>query len=110
MNYYGQLDLTKAGIIARRHPELVKKVKFSDGIEHMLLNVSIFDLQKPDKNGNTVTLKVRCKKEDQVEGINYYLGNMKNGEESQSRQPTETQPTAEENIYQPPTEPEDLPF
>ena len=69
MNYYGQLDLTKAGIIARRHPELVKKVKFSDGIEHMLLNVSIFDLQKPDKNGNTVTLKVRCKKEDQVEAL-----------------------------------------
>lgn len=108
MNYYGQLDLTKAGIIARRHPELVKKVKFSDGIEHMLIDIGIFDLQKPDKFDNTATIKVRCRKEDQVEGVNYYLGNIKPPEQTQ--QPQTTHPAAEEDIYQPPTEPEDLPF
>ena len=110
MNFYGQLDLTKAGIIAREHPELVKHAKFKDG-EHLLLNVSLFDLQKPDDYGNTATLKVRCKKDEQRKGVNYYLGNFKNGENSeQPPQPVQpTQPMAEEPDYYP-TNPQDLPF
>ncbi len=109
MNYHGQLDLTKAGIIARKHPELVKKVMFKDGTEHMLLNISIFDLQQPDKIGNTATIKVRCKKEDQVEGVNYYLGNIKESEERQ-QQPAAQPAACEQDDFQPPTDPADLPF
>ena len=108
MNYFGQLDLTKAGIIARRHPELVKHVTFKDGTEHMLLDIGIFELREPDKIGNTATIKVRCKKEEQIEGINYYLGNIKQSEQAQPQQPAH--PVAEEDDYTPPTDPEDLPF
>ena len=110
MNFYGQLDLTKAGIIAREHPELVKHVKFKDG-EHLLLNVSFFSLQNPDDYGNTETLKVRCKKDEQRKGVNYYLGNFKNGEKNEQQpQPAQpTQPVDEEPDYYP-TNPQDLPF
>lgn len=110
MNLYGQLDLTKAGIIAREHPELVKHIKFKDG-EHLLLNVSLFSLQNPDDYGNTETLKVRCKKDEQRKGVNYYLGNFKNGEKNEQQpQPAQpTQPVAEEQDYYP-TDPHDLPF
>ena len=110
MNYNGQLDLTRAGIIARRHPELVKHVKFKDGIEHMLIDVSMFSLQQPDKIGNTATLKVKCKKDEQIEGVNYYLGNFKDSDQGKQQQPA--QPVAEEQDYYPPppVNPEDLPF
>ena len=109
MNFSGQIDLTKAGIIARRHPELVKHVKFKDGTEHMLLNIGIFDLQKPDKIGNTATIKVKCKKEEQVEGVNYYLGNIKSSEQHQQQQEAQPAPDYQDD-FQPPTDPEDLPF
>lgn len=109
MNYYGQIDLTKLGVIARNHPSLVKKVKFSDGTEHMLLNVSVFELQNPDKFGNTATIKATCKKEEQVEGVIYYLGNLKNSEQKQHQQ-TQQAPANEETYYNPPQNPNDLPF
>ena len=109
MNYFGQIDLTKIGIITRRHPELVKKAQFKDG-EHMLLNISLYDLQSPDKYGNTATIKARCKKDEQKEGVNYYLGNLKDGSDQGQAQHTE-QPVAEEQAYYPPpTDPADLPF
>ena len=49
--FYGQLDLTKLGDIARKNPELVKKVQFRDGREHQLLNVSILAKDEPDQYG-----------------------------------------------------------
>lgn len=106
MNYYGQIDLTKLGIIARKHPELVKKVMFKDG-EHMVLNMNIFSLNQPDKFGNTATMKVSCKKDEQVEGVSYYIGNLKNGESQQTQQSPAPE---EQDYYIPPQNPENLPF
>lgn len=108
MNYTGQLDLTRAGIIARKHPELVKHVMFKDGIEHMLIDVSMFSLQQPDKIGNTATLKVKCKKDEQIEGVNYYLGNFKDSDQGKQQQPAPQQEG--EQFYQPPVDVNDLPF
>lgn len=86
---FGQLDLTKLGLIAKQQPQLVKEVQFKDGI-HKLLNVSLLELDEPDKFGNTVTLRVDCKKDNQVQGLSYFVCNMKESQFSQ-QQPTQQQ-------------------
>ena len=88
-NLYGQLDLTVLGKLVRQHPDLVKKVNFKDG-EHQLINVDIFEKQQQDQYGNVATIKASCKKDQQKEGLSYYLANLKvsqyqNDNQQQSR-------------------------
>ena len=88
-NLYGQIDLTVLGKLVRQHPDLVKKVNFKDG-EHQLINVDIFEKQQQDQYGNVATIKASCKKDQQKEGLSYYLANLKvsqyqNDNQQQSR-------------------------
>jgi hypothetical protein len=74
--HYGQLDLTKLGRIAKQHPELVKRVKFKDG-EHQLLNIDIHNRKEADDHGNTAFIKASCKREEEREGVSYFIGDLK---------------------------------
>lgn len=74
--YYGQIDLTKLGRIVKQHPELVKKVDFKDG-EHKLFNISILESDQPDNYGNIGTVRVDCKRDEQKQGLSYFVGNLK---------------------------------
>lgn len=89
-NLYGNLDLTVLGNLVRQHPELIRKVNFKDG-EHKLLNIDVFQKQQADQYGNVVTIKASCKKDQQKQGVNYYLANLKvsqyqNSDQQQSQQ------------------------
>lgn len=86
--YYGQLDLTKLGKIARQHPELVKEVDFKDG-KHKLVNIPVLDKEREDNFGNTACVKVACKREDEKPELNYYLGDLKQTKQrpQQTQQP-----------------------
>ena len=75
-NLYGNLDLTVLGNLVRQHPELVREVDFKDG-KHKLLNIDVFQKQQQDQYGNIATIKASCKKDQQKEGVNYYLANLK---------------------------------
>lgn len=75
-NLYGSIDLTLIGRIVRQHPELIRKVQFKDG-EHQLLNINIHDKREAGQYGNIAYIKAACKKDQQREGINYYLANLK---------------------------------
>lgn len=75
-NLYGSLDLTVLGKLVRQHPELVRKVNFKDG-EHQLINIDVFSKQQPDQYDNVATIKASCKKDQQKEGLSYYLANLK---------------------------------
>ena len=88
-NLYGQIDLTVLGKLVRQHPELVRKVNFKDG-EHQMINVDVFEKQQQDQYGNVATIKASCKKDQQKEGLSYYLANLKvsqyqNDNQQQSR-------------------------
>lgn len=107
MNLYGQIDLTLAGELVRQHEGLARKVTFKDGSEHLMLDVSIFTLQKPDKFGNTITVKARCKKEEQIKGLTYYIGKLKEGDDKPKQEQVEED---SQDAYHPPVEPKDLPF
>lgn len=85
--YYGEIDLTKLGQIVRKHNSLVKKVQFKDG-EHQLLKVAILLKESPDKYGNTANIKVTCKRDLEVEGVQYFVGDLK------PSTPTEEKPKA----------------
>lgn len=92
---YGQIDLTKIGNIVKNHPELVKHIQFKDG-EHKLLNISILAKDEPDKYGNTSVVKASCKKDDERQGVNYFLGDLKN---STPREQVQTQSFNQHDDY-----------
>ena len=106
-NLYGQIDLTVLGKLVRQHPDLVKKVNFKDG-EHQLINVDIFEKQQQDQYGNVATIKASCKKDQQKEGLSYYLANLKksqyqNENQQQGRPQTAAPQSQNDNS-------DDLPF
>lgn len=103
--YYGSIDITKLGQIVKQHPELVKVVNMKDGSQHKFINIDIADKQQTDQYGNTAYLKVACRKDQQKQGINYYLCDLKHsqygGGQQQAQQPVQ-QPQNNSN--------DDLPF
>ena len=99
--YYGDIDLTKLGNIVRKHNSLVRKIKFKDG-EHQLLKISILIKDKPDKFGNTATIKVNCKRDEELKSLIYFVGDLKG-----TKQDTEEKPQYAET---PVEEHNDLPF
>lgn len=74
--FYGEIDLTKLGQIARQHEELVKKVNCKDGV-HLIVKAVVLDKERTDEHGSTATLKVDCKREEERNGLNYFLGDYK---------------------------------
>ena len=89
-NLYGNLDLTVLGNLVRQHPELIREAEFKDG-KHKLLNIDVYQKQK-DQYGNVATIKASCKKDQQKQGVNYYLANLKvsqyqNNSQQQTQQP-----------------------
>ena len=90
-NLYGQLDLTMLGRLVRQHQELVREVNFKAG-PHKLLNIDVYAKQQADQYGNVACIKASCKKEQHIQGLCYYLANLKvsqyqDGEQRQQRQP-----------------------
>jgi hypothetical protein len=81
---FGQIDLTKLGDIARKHPSLVKKVTFKDGREHQLLNVGLVET-RGDNNGYNKALRVNCKQDEQIQGLNYFVGSLKEADNTNTQ-------------------------
>ena len=108
-NLYGSLDLTVLGKLVRQHPELVRKVNFRDG-EHQLINIDVFGKQQPDQYDNVATIKATCKKDQQKEGLSYYLANLKvsqyQNDSQQHQQPARQQPAPQQSA----NDNDDLPF
>lgn len=75
-NLYGEIDLTILGRLVRNHPSLIRKVQFKDG-EHQLLNINVNERQKQSDKGHTHYIRASVKKEEIVQGENYYLADLK---------------------------------
>lgn len=86
-SYYGSIDLTKLGEIVRKHPELVRVANMKDGSQHKFLNIDINEKQNgADQYGNVAYLKASCKKDQQKHGVNYYLCDLKESQNSNQQQ------------------------
>lgn len=101
-NLYGSICLSD---IPRSQ---MKKVKTKDGKEKIYLNIFIGERKEPVTfNDRTYTHFVSCspKKEERVEGENYFIGDL------QTYNPQPSAPTAEQINEAPPVSEEDpLPF
>lgn len=87
-SYYGSIDLTKLGLLVRQHPELVKTANMKDGTQHKFLNIGIDPKRQTDQFGNCAYIKASCKKEQQKQGVNYYLCDLKlSRQQSAGQQP-----------------------
>lgn len=88
-NLFGQIDLTALGNIVRQHPQLVKEVTFKDGTVHKFINIDVATRQQASDKGHTHYIKVSCKKDQQVQGLKYYIADLKPSQYSnnQSAQP-----------------------
>lgn len=106
-NLYGTIDLTKLGNVVRQHPELVRNVQFKDGTTHKMLNININQKQQTDQYGNVAFMKVGVKREEERQGVNYYLGDLK---VSQYGNNVQQQATVAPQPQQPTKQEENLPF
>lgn len=105
---FGQLDLTKLGDIAKQQPSLIKKVTFKDGREHKLLNIGIVDLRS-DNHGYNKAVRANCKQDEQINGLNYFIGTLKESDNSNTRpQPQDQNMPAQAPANQ--DDDNDLPF
>lgn len=88
MGYYGSIDLTKLGQIVKQHPELVRVANMKDGTQHKFINIDVNEKQQVDQYGNSAYLKVACKKDQQKQGLNYFLCDLKTSQyqDSQTQQ------------------------
>ena len=88
--------------------EQMKKVMCKDGKERIFLNIFIGEKSKPQElNGRLYTHSVSCapKKEERIDGVNYYIGDL------QTYEPQPIAPTAEQIQAAPSvSQDEDLPF
>lgn len=97
-NMYGQIDLTILGDFVRNHPDAVKRVHFnSDGRDHQLINVNLYENREPDKNGNTHALKISLAKEKQLQGEKLYCANLKPSQQQASAPAAPAPAPAEDN-------------
>ena len=102
-NLFGQIDLTALGNIVRQHPQLVKEVTFKDGTVHKLINVDVAARQQPSDKGHTHYIKVSCKKDQQMQGLKYYIADLKPSQYN-NQQPAQAQPAPQQE------QASDLPF
>lgn len=108
-NLYGNLDLTVLGKLVRQHPELVREVEFKDG-KHQLLNIDVFGKQQADQYGNVATIKASCKKDQQKEGLSYYLANLRISQYQNDNQPQQRPASQQPAPQQSANSNDDLPF
>ena len=101
MDYTGQIDFTLVSRLWRDHRELFKEVPFKDG-KHMLLDVSLAERREPDEKGNTHYLKARCKKSEERQGLNYYIGShfkpYQQAQQAQNVQPATPMPESNDEL------------
>lgn len=88
--------------------EQMKKVMCKDGVERIFVNIFIGEKSNPQEfNGRKYTHSVSCapKREERIDGVNYYIGDL------QTYNPEPSMPTAEQ-IEQAPSvsQNEDMPF
>lgn len=114
MNYYGQLDITALGNIARQHPQLIKEVTFQDGTTHKFISIDVQERRQPSDRGHTHYIKASCKKDQQIEGLKYYIADLKTS--NYGTVPQQARPAANNSEQAPANEPsksdsdEELPF
>lgn len=106
MELYGQIDLAVLGDIVRNHPEAVKTFTTKDGKTHKCINITIGERKTPSTYGHTHFLKVGVKKEQQKQGLNYFVGDLKPSQ--QAEPPKQAQPAPQQ--MPPKKGDDDLPF
>ena len=75
--FYGSICLSQ---IPR---ELIKKIG-----DKLYLNIRVAPRKEADKYGNTHFVKCSVRKDEQVEGVNYYIGSLKPDDWQLQNQPT----------------------
>lgn len=74
--FFGQIDLSRIALLMQQQAELKHVGHFQDG-DHLMLNVTINQLEQPDRFGNTHALLAYCRKDERKPELNYFIGNLR---------------------------------
>lgn len=99
-NLYGSICLSDIP------KEEIKSVMCKDGVTRKFLNVRIIERKTPSQYGNTHFISCAPKKDDQKEGVNYFIGDLKTSASREERM----QPQQPEQPQQPQGTVDDLPW
>jgi hypothetical protein len=105
--FYGQINLTKLGIIVRQHPELVKEYDSKKEGKQKVINVNILEKDEADRFGNTACIVVSCNRDKQKLPTGaYYIADIK----PSTPKSEDKKPSFDDPIPTLPTENDDIPF
>lgn len=96
-SYYGSIDLTELGNVVRKQPSLVREVQMKSGETHKFVNIDIYCKDEPDGFGNSASVKVGCKKDDRMDGVKYFIGNLKASKYGDEQAQPQPQPQSNEH-------------
>jgi len=85
MNLYGQIDLTALWAATKAHPELIREWTDSKGQTHKTINIDVSERATSSSNGATHYIKIAAKKEQQKDGIKYYISDLKPSQFNQAQ-------------------------
>lgn len=110
MDFFGQIDLTALGQIAREHPEAVKVIQKKDGTQHKYINISVNERKEPNQFGHTHYIRIGgIPKASQKAGVNYYVADLKPSVQQQAA-PAPQQPSSAASSAAANGSNDDLPF
>lgn len=92
-NFYGSICLTDIP------KDQIKKITCKDGVTRLFIPFYLNEMRNPDQQGNTHTMKVAVKKDEQDPNVNYYFGKAKVQEiQQQTQQPTQAEIESAESL------------
>lgn len=77
MNLFGSICLS----------DIPKELIKTAGNGKQYLDIEVYEKQHPGKYGDTHAIKASCRKSEQREGVNYYIGNLKPSRYNNQQQP-----------------------
>ena len=113
-NLFGQIDLTELGKLVKTQPNAFKKVQFKDGTTHLFGKIVVKPLRNQTQY-KTDFIKLYVKREEEQQGVNYFVGDAvdKDAQQTQQQAPEQNAAPAQataESAAQAPEASEELPF
>lgn len=96
------IDYDKLREALLKDKSLIEQVEWKDGSKHHILKVNIMERKEPSQFGATHFMKFDMYHKQEIQGVNYYLGdcypiNFGKGTEAQQAQQTPTNRPSEAN-------------
>ena len=73
-SYRVSIDLDKLGEVLSMDSNLIEEVTYKDGSKHRMVKLNVMERRQPSDKGATHYLKFDMYHKNELQGVNYYLG------------------------------------